>query len=79
MATGVPVSLSPAYTSTRTWVPSPAALPAEPLKAGVLSLVLEPDAGAVSAGSGATVSTLKVTGALSPVFPPVADTEACAV
>jgi hypothetical protein len=69
VATGVPASLKPAYTSTRTCVESPGAVPPAPVNAGVESLVPAPFAGATSVTCGATVSTLKVTGALLPIRP----------
>src|SRR3954447_5268304 len=54
---------------TTTEVASPAAVPALPAKVGVESPVVDPAAGVVSAGLGATVSTPKLRVGLVPVLP----------
>ena len=58
---------------------SPAALPAAPEYAGVVSLVREPSAGAVNVTLGAVVSTTNVLAVLVPLFPAVSLWVACTV
>ena len=58
---------------------SPVAVPASPLKVGVVSCVLRPSAGAVSDTNGPVVSTVKEWASLKPVLAPLSSCSARAV